>query len=838
MKQIINTVLFSFIFLSFVPKAWAVVAGSDNSVSIQSHTFFPAADADNAMNGFGWFKNGFSLENAATSCLFDSAYPISSSMNMNGGTLILAQDMYFKDTLAIGSWGTFIGNNFIMDFTRAHITGSQLLTATFQDVTLISAGDYSVVNSFSFKGNCFFEGFGSAKLFWASPQAEFIIESSSSLTLRDIALKDISGIKIRCVDDSGVLVLNNVSIELDDNVQFSKGRILFKNQVDFSGSFSFVYDSSQSSTIDEDSSLNISQGLVFTIGRFTDNAAVEPLVFIDQSSVLHLDNSFLIINQHGAKFIKGSLRISNNVVADALGSSTATAFEIGDGIKADDFFFIFDSSSLYEIGGIHLLNDFQDDILLSNVGGAVVAAQNGSIIYINQNQAITNLISRANSNSQTIVSPGKTLTFNDLTVLVPTLGNFVITGTFVDAVTNALGGGQSIILNGALPSITLVSNQGNLISGNGQILAPIILQDANAQLLWRNGGQVSSNILLNGGTLDFLSDLNLGHGISINGPGKVLLNDQNLNIGYVDYDQGISWDGDIAFDGSIGVINFNAGLNLGTTWTISGDVVFVGNGNSLDLSNAQIVVEGKNSKLEFRNLHVTGVHGHNIQLLDDSQVWIVNNSNLLLDDDFTFSTGAIRWQNNVSLQGQTNLFIYESDQTFTVLSHSNLMLEGAVTFSYDTASPNLFTFESNTAVLILNGGELFAAKNGLNLTVGTMQVLAAGGTFASDMSITLGDCFNPANDFATIINNGFVVDRGTFNYKNVLGTSWLMQVASFWNFSDNTTLNVYQTINCGTSITTFGLNTTLGQANQAPCFATFNGSVSGSPTVALIPCCS
>ena len=82
MKRIIQKILsVTFLFFSSFSQLYAVVAGSSESVSIQSHALFPAADTDNEMRGFGWFKNGFTLENAATNCSFNSIYPVSGSLD-------------------------------------------------------------------------------------------------------------------------------------------------------------------------------------------------------------------------------------------------------------------------------------------------------------------------------------------------------------------------------------------------------------------------------------------------------------------------------------------------------------------------------------------------------------------------------------------------------------------------------------------------------------------------------------------------------------------------------------------------------------------------------------
>ena len=50
-------------------------------------------DPDNRLNGFAAFENGFSLENRVTTCTFDALFPVSGTVNINGGNLYLNQDV-------------------------------------------------------------------------------------------------------------------------------------------------------------------------------------------------------------------------------------------------------------------------------------------------------------------------------------------------------------------------------------------------------------------------------------------------------------------------------------------------------------------------------------------------------------------------------------------------------------------------------------------------------------------------------------------------------------------------------------------------------------------------
>ena len=84
----------------------AVIKGSETAVSVESSFTFSAADNNNTMLGFGWFKNGFTLEDSLTTCTFDSVYPVSGGVDLNGGNLYVMQNLTF---------GSLIYNNVTAD---------------------------------------------------------------------------------------------------------------------------------------------------------------------------------------------------------------------------------------------------------------------------------------------------------------------------------------------------------------------------------------------------------------------------------------------------------------------------------------------------------------------------------------------------------------------------------------------------------------------------------------------------------------------------------------------------------------------------------------------------
>ncbi len=105
-----SRLVFVFLLLiTFYYSAFALVAGSLNSVSVESLVTFPSVDTDNAMVGFGWFKNGFKLEVA--------------TIHRGSGLHQISCDSFFEiDDIN----GITIGNSESADFTCDILSGSVL----------------------------------------------------------------------------------------------------------------------------------------------------------------------------------------------------------------------------------------------------------------------------------------------------------------------------------------------------------------------------------------------------------------------------------------------------------------------------------------------------------------------------------------------------------------------------------------------------------------------------------------------------------------------------------------------------------------------------------------
>lgn len=89
--------------------------GSRTAVSVQPQTTFPSA-TQNTMLGFAAFNQGFILTDASTTCTFDDYFPVSGQIKMNGGTLVLMQDLKLANTLEFYGGGTILAQGHSVEF--------------------------------------------------------------------------------------------------------------------------------------------------------------------------------------------------------------------------------------------------------------------------------------------------------------------------------------------------------------------------------------------------------------------------------------------------------------------------------------------------------------------------------------------------------------------------------------------------------------------------------------------------------------------------------------------------------------------------------------------------
>jgi len=162
---------------------FSIVKGSETVVSVEAVYEFPAIDSDNTMLGFGWFKNGFSLEDATTTCTFDSVYPVSGTVDLKGGTLSLGQDLFFNNTTTIQGWGAVFGNNHLIDFCSS-VTYLPSNATCFYDTKIVLNADLVISTTLTFKGVCSIDS--QSNILCIGHSGALVIDDNSTLELRVI----------------------------------------------------------------------------------------------------------------------------------------------------------------------------------------------------------------------------------------------------------------------------------------------------------------------------------------------------------------------------------------------------------------------------------------------------------------------------------------------------------------------------------------------------------------------------------------------------------------------------------------------------------------------------
>lgn len=381
--------------------------------------------------------------------------------------------------------------------------------------------------------------------------------------------------------------------------------------------------------------------------------------------------------------------------------------------------------------------------------------------------------------------------------------------------TNVPLNGYGIFLNGSnsfsgragtLYEPICVNSKDNLIQGNLTIYNDITLQDSNASVSVDLLTNLNGNIYLNGGMVCLLENsLKFKDGDRIVGPGtiyetggKIIFGASPLtfseNMHFIDAED----------------IKVNSNITLQGAWTFSGNATIDGSLNSLYLSDSGSIIVDCGASLLIKNITIHGIQNGNIYCKDNNGTITFQNVNLYLEDDYTFSIGRFAILDQAKILGSSK-FIYQSPMESTILSRSTLTLDAGITFSYDPGCmrSDLIVLQDPYSTLELNGATLHATLTGMQLANGFLLVsnnsyLSSEQSPTLDQGITFGDGFG--NDLALQIltSTKLEITRGSLKYKNIIGSSCIMQnMQSILQLDNGCNFYLYQNLNLGTGQITF-----------------------------------
>lgn len=170
------------------------------------------------------------------------------------------------------------------------------------------------------------------------------------------------------------------------------------------------------------------------------------------------------------------------------------------------------------------------------------------------------------------------------------------------------------------------------------------------------------------------------------------------------------------------VLNCNVALK-NCCLLFSGDSSISGAGKTLSLSPTCTILLDSDSNLLIKDIDLKGIGTAHLAGVDATSTFSFQDVRMYLDNDYTFSQGRFDVIKDLEIIGKNKSFIYQANQVSTIAQCGRLMLDTAVTFSYDpfAATHNLLQFVNHTSELILHSATLHTTTS-LQLTKGHLVV--------------------------------------------------------------------------------------------------------------------
>jgi hypothetical protein len=804
----IITVVFCIVCL-YSPNSLAEIKGSTTAVLIIPNSpVFPAADSDNTMLGFGYFQGGFTLQDATTSCTFDSVFQVSGTIDMKGGTLFLLQDLILADPVKLDGLGTIIGNDHTVEFCSS-ITSLPSNFSLIKDVNLVFHHDVELNSTLTIQGNCYIQCSGGTISF--NNNASLVIDSGANLEIQNTILENVGNINnntISCIDNTSSLSLNNTTIVLANDWPFNNGSMYFKNTSTIIGPHSLYYTSKNSSKIEAFSTLSLDKGVELVFGKATLNSP-EPLILAEKTSTLACKQCTLHITNSGVQLTSGKLSFDGSVILETDSTDTMKGLIFGDHTtEANDLEINFGPGCNVTMQqGTLTYNNINEDGFLNSASSSSFKLNSDVIFHLVSSCTLPNntfIIDYNGASLPTLLFDSGTALYLDGTSFnIPGVGETVYNGYFqyphssdlFFLITN-----NSIFLTyGTLIVPTKIIGTSNTIRGNGTINAPLIMGTSGSIATLDLRGSIDSTIDLNGGTIILSADTVLTATNCFLTTGTINLSTKTLTLQPISTSE---FAVPIFWTGTQGTVQCTQDTTLTSTWTFMGNVVLDAGGNAIIFEGGSIVV-APGGNLTIKNAHLNNIVQNSIYCIDDTASIILYNVTWEQAKDVAFEHGALNYKNSVFMTGQDFKFTYMSTATGTVYSDTTLTLDNLFTFSYapSNASTTLLQFTDFTSELALNHSVLYIVP-GLVATKGQFTLSQKPTIYAMGEGLTLGD--ESITDSSADMRLVFLdtastsIQAGSLNYMNLKGSSLQMWAGGGLNFQSASSCKAYQTIDAGT----------------------------------------
>jgi len=317
-------------------KIHAVTIGSDSTP--QRFLTQQSLNTSDRIAGFASIEAGFLLTSSAVTATFDSNFAVTGQLKLNCGTLILNRDLILHNVSSIASLGNITGNNHVFDLSPSN---SLVPTSTvncgcnvFSDTKLFLSGDVTLDHAcLTFSGSSILNGQG--HILTLNPTATILVAANSNLLIQDVQILGVGGQRIQALDHSSTFTFEDISLVLNSDYTFAKGRFDVLGDLRVTGSgFSFVYTTSQVSTITTNGMLIIDEGVTFSYAPIITSST--RLRMADNTAQLVLNSGTLYTSTVGLQLTKGMFIVQGKSFLTNNATSNAQALVFGDGSNASN----------------------------------------------------------------------------------------------------------------------------------------------------------------------------------------------------------------------------------------------------------------------------------------------------------------------------------------------------------------------------------------------------------------------------------------------------------------------------------------------------------------------
>lgn len=159
-----------------------------------------------------------------------------------------------------------------------------------------------------------------------------VVQPNSTLLLKNVTLKNISGGQLRCLDNTATLSLDNVTFIFNGDYFFDTGAFHVLSNLSLSGTTSFVYRSTQQSTIRRNASLTCDYGITLSYAPTSNQRT--GIAFSDNTGFLFLNGNTLYSTTTGLRLTKGNIVFDGKTTFRNDATSIPQGIAFGDGVSA------------------------------------------------------------------------------------------------------------------------------------------------------------------------------------------------------------------------------------------------------------------------------------------------------------------------------------------------------------------------------------------------------------------------------------------------------------------------------------------------------------------------